>query len=439
MKKVVANLAVFLPPVFIFFFVYKYGITVPFVDQWELVPLLEKLHNNTLTLADLWSLHNGHRLLFPKILMLLLAYLSNWNIFLELCTNIILAIFTFLFLLSILRSTLQTTPSWLKIFISLIIFSMGQYENWSCGWQIQIFLSVLSSVIAIWAANKWQGKTIGLIIAISAAVLSSYSFNVGLITWPAVLVVLLIQKKWRLNHIIILVLACIATVLLYYYKHMKSPQLPSVLFFLSHPLTYIRYVLTYSGASIARSRSFAPIMALILLVLTSLAIFDIWRFDRQKLCGLAPWIALVLYVFMAACVTGLGRAGYGWRQASSSRYATISALLPISTAVLLLQSTRFNIAMNKKGLLENPFLIGTIIFIFVVSYIHGYRKELKSIKELSIRTNATAFYLTHPELADDQSLKILHPDPSLIRSRIKTLSDLGIKFKTVEKNPKIEN
>ena len=52
-KKILIGIAIFLPPVFTFFFVYKFGITIPYLDQWEFVPLLEKMHNNTLTLSDL--------------------------------------------------------------------------------------------------------------------------------------------------------------------------------------------------------------------------------------------------------------------------------------------------------------------------------------------------------------------------------------------------
>jgi hypothetical protein len=287
-KKTVVNTVILLPLIFTFFFVYKFGITIPFWDEWELVPLLEKMHNNTLTLADLWNQHNEHRLIFPQILMLLLARLSNWNIFLELCTNMVLATFTLLFLLSILRSTSEIISPWLKIFISLMVFSMVQYENWSWGWQIQFFMSILGFVIAIWAANKWQGKSSGLVIVILAAVLSSYSFNTGLLTWPAVLVVLLLQKKWKRKHIITLTLACIATVLLYYYKYTKPSYHPPILFFLDHPLIYARYVLTYLGSSLSCTRSSSFITALIILALTLLAIFNIWRFDKQKLCNLAP-------------------------------------------------------------------------------------------------------------------------------------------------------
>ena len=82
MRKIVVIAVLFLPLAFTFSFVYKFGITIPYWDQWELVPLLEKMHNHTLTLADLWAQHNEHRIIFPKILMMLLARLSNWNIFL---------------------------------------------------------------------------------------------------------------------------------------------------------------------------------------------------------------------------------------------------------------------------------------------------------------------------------------------------------------------
>jgi hypothetical protein len=438
-KKIFVGIAIFLQLIFTFFFVYKFGITIPFRDQWELVPLLEKMHNNTLTLADLWSQHNEHRIIFPQILMLLLARLSNWNIFLELCTNIALATFTLLFLLSILRNTLEIVSPWLKIFTSLMVFSMVQHENWSWGWQIQFFLSVLGSVIAIWAANKWQGRASGLIIIILAAVLSSYSFNTGLLTWPAVLVVMLLQKKWKRKHIIILILVCIATVLLYYHKYTKPTYHPPILFFLGHPLVFIRYILTYLGAPLAYlgspfgwTDSFAPVMALIILALTLLAIFNIWRFDRQKLSVLAPWLAMASYACLAACATGVGRAGFGWQQAFESRYTTISTLLPLSTAVLLCHSIRLNLTMNKKRLLRNLFFMVTIIYMFLISYVSSYHRGLEVLKSKSTYVNTSAFCLTYPQLANEDFLKILYPDPNIIRPRIKTLSDLGIKFKTGE-------
>jgi hypothetical protein len=44
--------------------------------------------------------------------------------------------------------------------------------------------------------------------------------------------------------------------------------------------------------------------------------------------------------------------------------------------------------------------------------------------------------LADPEKADDGSLKRLYPAPEIVRQRIKTLSDMGIKFKVVEEKQK---
>jgi hypothetical protein len=431
-KKVIINTAVILPIIFTSFFVYKFGITIPFCDQWELVPLLEKMHNHSLTIADLWAQHNEHRIILPQIVMLVLARLSNWNIFLELCTNIVLAIFILLFLLSILENTLKTTSPLLKIFISLMVFSMIQYENWIWGWQIQLFMSALGSVAAIWAANKWQGKTIGLIIVILAAILSSYSFNSGLLTWPAVLVVFLLQKKWKMKHIIILVLACTATVLLYYHKYTKPSYHPPVLFFMSHPLIYIKYVLIYLGGSLGWNYypSASEAVAIISLLLISLAIFNLWRFDKQKLCDMAPWAGLALYACMAACATGLGRSGFGWQQAFSSRYTVFSLFLPLSAGILMRHSIRFNPKIKNKFLKNILFIIITPIFI--VSYINCYYIGLQNMMGFSAYTYTAAFCLNNPQTAPDYFLKRLYPAPNIVRPRIKTLAELGIKFKAAK-------
>src|SRR5208282_4675420 len=73
-----------LPLAFLIWMVSRYAVSVPFGDQWELVPLLEKTYHETLTFHDLWAQHNEHRILFPKIIMLGLAHLTGWNIYYEL-------------------------------------------------------------------------------------------------------------------------------------------------------------------------------------------------------------------------------------------------------------------------------------------------------------------------------------------------------------------
>jgi len=420
-------------PLLILYFVWNYGINVPFSDQWEFVPTLEKLHNDTLTLADIWRQHNEHRIIFPRILMLLLAHFSNWNIFLERCTNIVLAALNLFFLFSILNNTSESIKApWLKIVIALLIFSMVQFENFYWGWAIQILMSVLGAIIAIWSVNKWQGKTIGLTIAISAAILSSYSFSTGLATWPAVLALLLLQKKWKLKHIIIWLLTCIATVLLFYHNYTKSTTNAPLSFILSHPSIYIRYVLTYLGSPLSPSRSYSVLMALILLIITPLATFDVWRLNKERFYNLIPWLALAIYAILAACVTGAGRIGLGPQQALASRYTTISNLLVICAAVTISHSMQLNLSIKKRRSLKDILFIIVIASVFCLSYVNSYDHGIKNMKGMSKYVNESAFCLNDPENADDEYLKRLYPNPDIVRQRIKTLSELGIKFKTTE-------
>jgi hypothetical protein len=84
--------------------------------------------------------------------------------------------------------------------------------------------------------------------------------------------------------------------------------------------------------------------------------------------------------------------------------------------------------MNKKKLLKNLFFIVAIASMFIILYISSCLAGLKDMKIQSRRINGAAFCLTYPETANDQFLKRLYPDPNVIRPRIKTLSDLGIKF-----------
>ena len=71
------------------------GIDFPYMDQWEVVSLMEKLFTHTLNFQDFTAQHNEHRILFPKLIMVLGASLTHWNITLELYINILLGICLF--------------------------------------------------------------------------------------------------------------------------------------------------------------------------------------------------------------------------------------------------------------------------------------------------------------------------------------------------------
>lgn len=413
----------------IFYYIWNYAQKVPYWDQWELVPTLEKMHNHTLTLNDIWQQHNEHRIFFPKLLMLFLAYFSGWNFFVELCANLIMVTICLYLLFSMLDSTSDFKKNTIiKVIVTLLVFSMVQYENWLCGWQLQIFMSLLGSIITILSLNKWQGTVHGLIIAIAGAVLASYSFGSGLVIWPAALFFLIFSKNWRLKHIIIWIISCIVVVFLYFYQYRFSKTNAPTSYIFNHLFAFFQFMLAYLAAPLAWDTASANWISAILFITIILSILDIRRIDKVRLTKLMPWLSLIIFAILSAFLTGLGRIGLGIGQAMESRYTTISTLFVISAAVLLYNSIILNLGKNKKIALKDILFITLVSSAFLITYTINYRHGVKKMIERGTQINSAAFCLNDPNNATDDDLKKLYPHPDIIRKRIKILSDIGIKF-----------
>src|SRR6267142_5943506 len=61
------------PLLILIWVVARYAIDVPYLDQWDFAPLIDKMYQGQLTFHDLWMQFNEHRIFFPKLIMLGLA------------------------------------------------------------------------------------------------------------------------------------------------------------------------------------------------------------------------------------------------------------------------------------------------------------------------------------------------------------------------------
>ena len=134
---------------------------VPYYDQWYFIPLLDSFYNDHVTFGALWEQHNEHRLVFPRLLMLTLASLTHWSIWAEIACSVVMAIITFLLLCRAAdytvipnyadRGPVHKRPYTLYILFLMILFSPLQGDNWIWGWQLQIFMSVMATVVGFYA------------------------------------------------------------------------------------------------------------------------------------------------------------------------------------------------------------------------------------------------------------------------------------------------
>jgi hypothetical protein len=340
------------PLAYLLWVLVKYGVDVPVWDQWDLVPLLDKMYSGKLTLADVWAQHNEHRPMFPLLVMLGLARLTRWNILYELAVNIVLAVGVFAVLTCQIRQTARNLGMaglrWAIPASALIVFSVSQYQNWLFGWQIQMLLNLLAVLAGITllanGAFSWS-KFAG---AAALGILATYSFANGLLFWPIGLGILLVVAHGRRT-----VAACawllvsLVTVGSYLWHYQKPAEHPALSSIFTMPLAYAGYVLKFIGNPGAQYYT-GPLLgqqgdgdlALIAGLLGTLSLA--WaavlmvRLRLTQKGVMLPYLAIVAYSIGTAMVTGLGRVGFGSDQALESRYGCMVVPFWVTLVVALL-------------------------------------------------------------------------------------------------------
>ena len=409
----------------------RYHVDVPFWDGWGLVPLLEKHYAGTLTLRDLLAQHNEHRPFFPRLVMIGLARVTHWDITFELLFNVLLAVGAYLALaLQICRTKLLGGPLNVALLLpglSVLAFSLNQWGNWLWGWQMQVFLNVLAVVLGVITlagpGPEFRWWRFG--VACLLGVVATFSFANGILYWVVAGSLLFVLnytgRRERIGALAIWALVAAADAFVYLHGYHKPQTHPSLLAFLSDPIGYLDYVLVYLGSPL---KSFGDGFAIGIggLGVGALAGGAIYLLRRGhvRLWVLAPYLTLSLYSLASAMMTGVGRVGFGYEQATASRYVTISYLLWVGVLAILG-------LIASRGSARTPVTVVAFGLVLVITLLAG----ASSVGGLA------GFWQHHEQLAparaalrslsgDDETYKRLFPDPARVRRDGATLKELRL-------------
>ncbi|MCC5612857.1 hypothetical protein LC612_40785 [Nostoc sp. CHAB 5834] len=348
-------------PVTTSFIIILYSANVPFYDQWRFVPLLNQMYDQKISFASLWEQHNEHRIFFPRILMLVLASLSKWDIRIEIGVIWVMAMLLFFVLC---RAADRQFGSWnelgklnrpYKIYIafSILLFSMVQAENWFWGWQISLFMSVLSTVFGYYSlVFRPFGRNVSFLISIMCGIVAVLSFANGLLYWPIGIAIMLMnnfKKKWLIREFLLWALVTALLYFSYFYNYKQVSHHPSFLYGFVNPLNLVGYFIAFVGSPIFQAGRYITISFVVgFLGLITVIYFLITLFNQRRLfeSKLLFWHGLLLYVLLTDILTALGRSGFGVEQALSGRYVTISNLFWIWLIVIGYELMKFR-EINK--------------------------------------------------------------------------------------------
>ncbi len=348
-----------------------YKVDVPFGDQWDFIPLLEKSYSGPVTAGDLFAQHNEHRLFFPRIAMLILAHRSGWKVRDELILIQLIILLTFCILIfqthKFLKNSSAVNWSLILPFISLLYFCLSQWENWIWGWQIQVVLSIFAAISGF---SILCAKNVGFIkicLSLLLGTISFFSFANGFLFF-FIGIILLFSLKHQSNfkkyaYVAFFSVYSFIIFMAYTSGYKKPPHHPSIFSFIDNPMEFIGYFFKYIGGAVAGPRS-----ALYIGVFGVLIFFIFFVFILKNKIQRAEtlfWISIAFYSLGSAFISGIGRSGFGSIQALSPRYASFSILFWITIFVLIYKT--IDLLNLNASMVNTIFITISLIMTFIVS------------------------------------------------------------------------
>jgi hypothetical protein len=412
-KMIITIVLTCLPIIYIAIYIWRFGVNIPFFDQWGVVLSLMKKEQGQLTITELFRQHNEHRPFFPRLIWLTLAAFTNYNVNVQLWVNLLIALGTFLFFIRQAMHTwnqagVEPSPVLIPLF-SLLVFNLGQYESWLQGIQTIMFLGMACVVIGLFVLAD-HSRNSNFVAAILLGVVANFSMVNGLLYWPIGLAMLIIsapQKTRTIKLSIWLLCSAACTALFLAGWTSDGVNLRNGFFHLKDVFIFI---LNFLGAPINTLEPFAWKFGALGLGLFMFMTNHV--IATRKWREAAPYLGIILFVLFSAVLVTLGRMDLGLIQSRVSRYQTMSIWLWASLLTFLP-------LLNVKRFYTNLLYVTISVALLNLMYT-GYLNGQLGIYQ---RTLPAYQAITSGQYVGDDVLLLLHPRVDVVRPRLNFLCE----------------
>lgn len=412
-----------IPAIILLYMIFRFHVNVPYFDEWAIAELLDKWYRGVLVLGDFWKKHNEHRVFFSKIVIFALARLSSWNLLYEEIFSFLFASASFLFIARLVKKT-EIFLAWRGGFLllplaSLVVFSLRQWENWTWGIELIYYMGVFGSVAGIVVLSDLVFSWRRLWCAALLGVFSIYSYSCGILFWPVAFFLLLFHafpdKTTKSRVLLLWVLLSTLAIGGCFYDFGHLAKHPPYEYGLENPGEFIRYFFACLGSPLIPDRNAHKMGVVGFLAFVSLSAFLFLKLKKRE--AYLGYVALGFFSIGNMFFTTIGRSGFGDVQAITSRYVTIS--YPLWIALIFLSAVTFKvlesgpsgISETKSALLKSSaWILLTIFFSSFLKVSYLSIEPMRARSEFLKKASRELFLLQ-----DDSLLKLLHPNPELVR------------------------
>lgn len=393
----------------ILFFILKYGVDVPYNDQWEYVGFFDHFSLGILTFEELFRLHNEYRQFFPNLIYVLLGSVTDWNVIWEMVVIFILACLVSFNIYKLACYTIQGAPwkKWILFFLAnLFIFSPMQWENWIFGVQIEYLLPIACISAGLVVAFLRINAPLKMLWCAVLSVISTYSSVNGFLSWFVLIPVLYFSgvrnvffKKWYA--ILLWIVITAAALLFYLYDYHKPEAHPSLETAVFNPADAVLYFFGTLGNTLRVIHNLDAIILVggLLFFLFAAQVLYVMLHIRNKALvrDAIVWIMLGAYSVLTSAMLTVGRLGFGIPQSLASRYTSFT--LYIDIAIIFLTAVILHHRTGKSRTKPATRAVTTLLAVFVIfTKIYTYPvavNELKAYHAHILHAKAGLLFINH--------------------------------------------
>lgn len=379
--------------VYLLTYITAYSDNAPWWDEWGVsLPVVINTLDGSLSLEQLFTQHNAHRIVPTNLLTALNAILFRWELRFEIVVNVLLALVSLLIIGSMAR--------WSALVIcgaALLMFSLRL--DWLWAFNSQSHFALFFILATLWLLR--QQERVYVWAALLTGIAATYSFGYGVIVWPLGWSLLFLTRSRR-SHLLIWSIASFCSIALFALTY-NNPQ-PSVI---SATGTAV-FIPRYLGA----------------------AFFPSYR-QFMTPAFLVGVVGLGLMLLNTVSL---------WRGQSLDRTWLVIAALPLAVGVLISFGRGPDSALNGRyGIMGNVFWAAYLAFLVNLFSLRGHR-ILKQTNILFVGLLVGVFFYCQQAywLADrvdrescivDLSrgcLELVYPHPDEILDNIEQMRELRL-------------
>lgn len=407
-------------------YVLRFSVDVPWWDQFCHVSLLKNL-----TLHNIFSLHNEHRIIVPRIFFILLSKITHWNVRVETFFNWFFLQCSAILLYAILKKNVNKEYTWVVAILTCFFLTPQYFDDLLWGFQNCLQINLLGIMASVFILSSMKKSWLRIHLAVLSCIIATFSWFSGLLIWVSLLpLVFLVNDEvksivydQRETTKIIYWVIVTAMVMIVYFRnyHIQMSYHPPI----AYPWIYYRqfflYFFTFLGSSwladggnvlgkFVYAHTFLGIWLCLVFILG--CVFNLFNIRRN-----IPKLCLLVFILLTAAAVSFGRANFPLAQSLEARYRIYSVLLPILMIDMLISGTGIKTKLGKTMFFI--LISGVFIGIFL-----GWQEGIRKGKSWNFQQRINRISLISYETATDDELKMLFPIKVGIKARASILKEL---------------